>query len=351
MTILLGFICLYLGTGALAKGAIVTAIFGASSAVFIGPANIPPGHVMLGFLAVGAMTQRRVSAAAIRSLHPNEPGFWFACLAIYGVASAFLMPRVLTGITEIFPLGTTAFDDTGSTVPLAPGSSNLTQSVYMIANLLCFVMIVGVASSRGGFSAALSGLIGYCVANTIFAFADLATYGTGTQELLGFMRNARYTLHTNSEVGGMKRIVGSFTEASVFARSTLGVFGFMGTLWLCGHRSVLTGTVAALSLLLIILSTSSTGLAGAPVVLCILYATAIFRLGHGSSARRAATVVFWAPLLGIAALLLLLLDPAVSAMIRDYIDMAVLDKAGSTSGIERGSWNVVSFQNFLDSWD
>lgn len=350
LTILIGLVCLYLGTGALTRGTVTASVLGASSALFIGPANIPPGHVMLGVLALGAMTRRRESVAAIRSLHPNEPGFWFACLAIYGIASAFLMPRVLAGITEIFPLGTTVFDDTGSTVPLAPGSSNLAQSVYMASNLLCFVMIVGVASSRGGFAATLSGLIGYCVANTVFAFADLATYATGTQDLLGFMRNARYTLHTNSEVGGMKRIVGSFTEASVFARSTLGVFGFMGTLWLCGHRSVLTGTVAALSLLLIILSTSSTGLAGAPIVLCILYATAISRLGHGSSARHAAAVVFWAPPLAIAGLLLVLLDPAVATTIRDYVDMAVLDKAGSTSGIERSSWNVVSFQNFLDSW-
>lgn len=350
LTILVGLICLMLGTGALVHGLAIMAVLGAAAAMLIGAANIQPGHVMLVFLAFGALSRRREAAAAIRAVHPNEPGFWFACLVAYGVASAFLMPRVLAGATEIIPLGTTAFDDTGSTVPLTPVSSNVAQSLYLFTTLLGLITMTAIAATREGFSAVLNALLACCVANSAFAILDIATYATGTQELLGFIRNARYTLHTDSEIAGMKRIVGSYTEASVFARSTLGVLGFTGTLWLCGVRSRLTGTITALSFVLVVLSTSSTGLAGAPVMLLLLYAFAFVRLIQGNAARQAAMFALGAPIIGLAVVLLLLLDPDAGAKVYGYVDLVVLNKASSDSGIERSSWNVVSFQNFLDSW-
>lgn len=349
LTILAGLICLRLGTGALVRGLAITAVLGAAAALFVGGANILPGHLMVAFLAFGVLSRRREAAGAIRALHPNEPGFWFACLVAYGVASAALMPRVLAGVTQIIPLGTSAFDDTGSTVPLTPVSSNLTQSVYLCATLICLLTLTAVASTRQGFSAVLGGVLAYCVANLAFALIDIATYGTGTQELLSFMRNARYTLHTDSEVAGMKRIVGSYTEASVFARATLGVFGFTGTLWLFGVRSFLTGFLAVLSFVLIVLSTSSTGLAGAPLMLLLLYATAIIYLVQGRAGRDAALFAIYAPVIGLAAVLFLLLDPTATAKVLGYVDLVVLNKAESDSGVERSLWNVVSFQNFLDS--
>ena len=211
LTILIGLICLTLGTGALVHGLAILAVLGAAAAMLIGAANIQPGHVMLVFLAFGALSRRREAAAAIRALHPNEPGFWFACLVIYGVATAFLMPRLFAGITEIVPLGTTVFDDTGSTVPLAPVSSNVTQSLYLSTTLLCLVTLTAIAGTRQGFSAVFNALLACCIANTVFAVLDIATYATGTQELLGFIRNARYTRHTDTEIAGMKRIVGSYT--------------------------------------------------------------------------------------------------------------------------------------------
>jgi hypothetical protein len=350
LTVLVGLICLMLGTGALVRGLAVMAVLGAAAAMLIGAANIQPGHVMLAFLAFGVLSRRREAAAAIRALHPNEPGFWFACLVAYGVAAAFLMPRLLAGVTEIVPLGTTAFDDTGSTVPLTAVSSNVTQSLYLSTTLLCLMTLTAIAATRQGFSAVFGALLAYCVANTAFALLDIATYATGTQELLGFIRNARYTLHTDSEIAGMKRIVGSYTEASVFARSTLGVLGFTGSLWLCGLRPRLTGTIAALSLVLLVLSTSSTGLAGAPVMLLLLYAFAVARLVQGNAGRQATMFALGAPVIGLAVVLLLLLDPEATAKVYGYVDLVVLNKASSDSGVERSSWNVVSFQNFLDSW-
>jgi hypothetical protein len=183
-----------------------------------------------------------------------------------------------------------------------------------------------------------------------FALIDLATYNTGTQWLLEFMRNAQYTLHVDEEVSGLKRIVGSFTEAAAFAHSALGALAFTGTLWLCGYRKALTGVLALASLALAVLSTSSTGLAGTPPVLLILYATALTRRGVHPSRRLSSILLLCAPLLVIAVVLVAQIDSDSSEPFRRYIDDLIFNKASSDSGIERNSWNTFALQNFFDSY-
>jgi hypothetical protein len=350
LTVIAGLLCLQLGYLATASTLVVATLFGAAAAVLIGGANIQPAHLFLGFVAATVLTRRREAAHALRAIRMPEPGFWLMCLVIYGVVTGFVMPRLFAGSTPIVPLGVSEYADTGSTVPLGPVSSNFTQSVYLIADLVCFTMIVAVASTQAGFVAITGALVAYAAGNALFALLDLGTYFTNTQWLLEFIRNARYTLHIEEEVSGLKRIVGSFTEASAFAGSTLGALGFVGTLWLCGYRPLLTGTLAAASLVLVVLSTSSTGLAGTPPVLAILYATALMRRGINLSRPFSSAVLMCAPLLIVIAILALQLDEEMAKPIRDYIDTLILSKSTSASGVERGAWNTIALQNFFDSY-
>jgi len=350
LTVIAGLLCLQLGYLATASTLVVATLFGAAAAVLIGGANIQPAHLFLGFVAATVLTRRREAAHALTAIRMPEPGFWLMCLVIYGVVTGFVMPRLLAGSTAIIPLGVSEYADTGSTVPLGPVSSNFTQSVYLTADLVCFTMIVAVASTQSGFVAITGALVAYAAGNVLFALLDLGTYFSNTQWLLEFMRNARYTLHIEEEVSGLKRIVGSFTEASAFAGSTLGALGFVGTLWLCGYRPLLTGTLAAASLVLVVLSTSSTGLAGTPPVLAILYATALMRRGINLSRPFSSAVLLCAPLLIVIAILALQLDEEMAKPIRDYIDTLILSKSTSASGVERGAWNTIALQNFFDSY-
>jgi hypothetical protein len=48
-------------------------------------------------------------------------------------------------------------------------------------------------------------------------------------------------------------------------------------------------------------------------------------------------------------MLALLLNDAAGDTVRSYVDLLVLSKSSSTSGIERSSWNAVAVQNFIDS--
>ncbi|QOG19037.1 MULTISPECIES: hypothetical protein [Bradyrhizobium] len=349
LTVLLGLLCLPLGQRVTFSVLICTTLFGAAAAILVGGANIQPGHLFLAFVFAMALASRRETAAAVRAVSFGQPGFWLLCLVVYGIGSAFLLPRLLAGGTQIVPLGASEYANTGTTVPLGPVSSNFTQSIYMIANLTCFGMTVAIGSSHGGFRTIVTALLCYSAGNVLLAMLDVATYATGTQALLSFMRNAQYAMHFDDEVNGAKRIVGSYPEASAFARATLGAVAFTGTLFLFGRNATLTGLLAAASLALVILSTSSTGLAGAPLVLLILYISMLRRTGFDSARPFSSAAALCAPVLLITLILAVLLDERASEIVQRYADTVILNKSSSTSAIERSSWNTYAMQNFFDS--
>jgi hypothetical protein len=351
LTITIGVLCFVLGYRATSVTFIVAALFGSAAAIIIGSANIQPAHLLLAFVAGKALTRRYETDVAIRATRFPQPGFWFMCLVLYGIISAVLTPRLMAGMTEIIPLGTSEYADTGTTVPLGPVSSNFTQTVYLVADFICFIVILAIASTRAGFLTITAALVAYAAGNVLLALLDIVTYTTGTQWLLEFMRNAQYTLHNEEQVTGFKRIVGSFPEASAFANSTIAALGFTGTMWLCRRRSTLTGTLAIASLILLVFSTSSAGLAAAPPVLIIMYATALMHYGfnlHSTPYR--STALLCAPLLVTAATLAVMLDDGASESVRNYLDALIFNKPTSASGIDRANWNAVAIQNFLDSY-
>jgi len=351
LTITVALICVFLGYRATFATLVAATLFGAAAAILIGSANIQPAHLFLAFAAMTTLARRHEAAIATQATKFPQPGFWLMCLVLYGILSGIFMPRLLAGFTQIIPLGTSEYADTGSTVPLGPVSSNFTQGIYIVADFICFIMTVAVASTRAGFLAITGALVAYVAGNVLFALIDLVTYNTGTQWLLDFMRNAQYTLHVEEEVVGLKRIVGSFTEASAFAHSTVAALGFIGTVWLCGRRPALTGTLAIASLILLVLSTSSAGLATVPPLLIILYATALKRSGFDSrNSPYTSAALLCAPLLVLAVILAVQLDDEASKPIRDYLDALIFSKSTTDSGVTRNSWNTFALQNFFDSY-
>jgi hypothetical protein len=229
-------------------------------------------------------------------------------------------------------------------------SSNFTQSVYFTADLVCFTLIAAIAATETGFESIASALVACAVANVLFALLDLGTYYTGTQSLLSFIRNAQYTLHIASEVAGLKRIVGSFPEASSFGRQTLGLLAFTGTLWVCGRRPRLNSILAVISFALVVLSTSSAGLAGVVPVSLILYVTAIQRRGIRRDNPYGSAVVLCVPLAIVALILAAQLDEETFRPIRNYINDLVFNKSTTASGIERSGYNTQALENFFDTF-
>jgi hypothetical protein len=316
----------------------------------IGAANIPPAHLLLAFLLMATLLHRHETNSAIYALKFPEPAFWLLCMVLYGLITGLAMPRLLSGSMPIIPLGTSEYAETGYTVPLSPVSGNLTQGIYLVGDLVCFTLTVAIGSTQAGFASIAAGLVAFAIGNVVFAFIDLGTYLTSTQWLLEFIRNASYSMHVDENVAGLKRIVGSFTEASAFAGATLGALGFTGTLWLCGRQSRLMGMLSLVSLVLVVLSTSSTGVAGTPPLLFILYITALRRSGVDFRSPVRAIFLLCAPLIIVIVGLAIELDDDLSKPIRDYLDIVIFSKSSSGSAIERGMWNTFALDNFLGSY-
>jgi hypothetical protein len=319
-----------------------------SAAAFVldslGGTNISPAHLLLGFLSLRLLTDKEISAKAVQELSIGRPAFWLLVTVIYSIIGAYCLPRLLAGDTFIFALRA----QSPYAVLLGPSTSNFTQSVYFTADLVCFVVLSAFAANGGIRLLGAAAL--FCAAlNLIFAGLDLVTYFTNTAELFSPIRNANYAMLDEVEIAGLKRIVGSFTEASSFASATLLYFSFTIQLWLTGIRPRLTLTLALLSLLALVLATSTTGYVGLAVILVYLYLQALLSALHRPVTIQTRWFIVATPFILILLTLIVALNTEYSDYVLNFLDGTVFNKLSTSSGVERSSWNSQALQNFVDT--
>jgi hypothetical protein len=353
-----GLVTFAIGILALFKGADLAmlcfmpmALLGSAGAVLLGGAGtIQPAHLMLGFLVLAVFARPERLVLPLRSVTFPREGFWLALVVVYGVAGAFLLPRVFADATGVNAIGSTDYGPSLLLVPLGPTSGNITQSVYLVADALCFLTVLAFASTPRGSATVITAVMAYCVADITFAAIDIATSATDTGYLLGFIRNADYQLHLEEATGGMKRIVGSFTEASSFSYATVGALGFTSRLWLAGRWPRTMGLLSLVSLGLLAFSTSSTAYVATPGLLAVLYGGLILRIARrGAAAPASFAFLGFAPVVLLAVVAAIGLDPTASATMRDFLNVTLFDKSSSQSGLERAQWNWTALGNFRDT--
>lgn len=329
---------------------VVLTLLGAAAAVLLGGAGtVQPAHLMLGFLALASLGRLDWTAAR-RSLRFPGAGFWLAAFTLVAVTSAVFMPRLLARSTDINAIGSTDYGPSLFLVPLGPTSGNITQSIYVVADFVCFVLCVAFAGRPDGFRTLARALAAYCIGNVVFAFLDLATFWTGTSYLLAPIRNADYDLHIETIEVGMKRIVGSFVEASSFAGTTLTTVAFSASLALAGIRPRVFGAVALVSLVLLALSTSSTAYVAGSGLLVVLYVGVVRRAMQTRAPALNFGVLLLAPAAVAALLGGIMLTPRASAAVGDVLQTMLVDKAGSESGLARAAWNTTALGNVADTY-
>jgi hypothetical protein len=309
-----------------------------SAAAFVlnslGGTNISPAHLLLGFLALRLLGDRRVFQKIAEGILPGRAGFWLLVTVVYSAISAFFLPRLFAGQT--FVVAVRAVDSFN--FPLEPTMANLTQSIYLIADFICFILIYGYARDTTG-RLIVGNAVVYCVIlNLIFAGLDLATYATGTTELLAFIRNANYALLAETELAGSKRIVGSFVEASAFGAATLGYFAFATKLWLLGVRPRLMFTLSSLSLCALIFSTSSTAAVGLAAMLMISYSETLFVGMRRLPTSQMTFFLVGAPIVFAILGCAIALNEESSAYVYNLLDTTVF------------SWNFQAWQVFIDTF-
>lgn len=331
---------------------VLSTLFGAAAALslpMLGGATVLAPSLFLPFFAL------RLFIAAgeghfLAALQPPRAGFWLLLLTAFGLLTAVFFPRIFQGVTETMTVERVAGGRNFiSLTPLRFSSNNITQSVYSIGGVVAFAAAFAYFRRAGTPRHLVDAIVLLAAANLAFAIADVVTYFTRTEYLMGFFRTANYALLTGAEKGGLKRISGTFPEASTFAGYALVLFSLTASLWLDRMRPWTTGVLAALSLAALLLSTSATALVGIMIVLPFLWLRSLATSLRDPAMARPTFLVVAVALVPLAILALVVLFPDITESLQEFIDEMLLSKASSQSGQERAMWNAMAYQTFLDT--
>lgn len=315
----------------------------------LGYANIQPAHLLLGFFALTVAVSRASLGRVVDAMAFPNAGFWLLLTAVYATLSAYFLPRIFAGATYVFAVARTEIGPGIIAQPLSPVSGNITQSIYFIGDLVCFLVFCVCASKPRGFAAIVDATLVCAAANLCFAAIDLGSYSAGLGDVLGFIRNGSYRMLDDGAVMGFKRIVGSFPEASTFAYFTVGFFAFSTRLWIAGIRRAFTAPLALLSFAMLMLSTSSTGYAATGGFLLLLFLSTLAQVLSRPVRRETMAMVAILPLVAGIVLIGVRLNEPAWQLLTEMTDQTVLHKLSSSSGIERQKWNEQALVNFAET--
>lgn len=327
-------------------------LLGSAAAIILtglGGATVQPAYVLLGFLVAAAFANRDLAGAAAYAVSFPRAGFWLLLTGAYAVASAAIFPRLFAGSTYVFAIARTEIGPGIISMPLAPTSGNITQAIYFLGDIACFLTFYAYACRPAGLKTIVYAAIAAAALDLAFAVIDLAGDWTGAGDLLGFLRNGSYRMLYDARILGLKRIVGSFPEASTFAYFTIGFFAFCTKLWLGGIKPTLTGPLAVLLLIALALATSSTGYVGTAGFLAALFVTGLGSILAGPVTARTVMSVTIAPLLLAAFVIGARLDDRAWQTLSSMVEETILDKMASQSGVERAKWNEQALVNYSDT--
>ncbi|WP_322050906.1 O-antigen ligase family protein [Paraburkholderia bannensis] len=315
-----------------------------------GGIGIMPANLFLVFYVIRAFNLGG-GKMLTESISLGKPGFWLFCTCAWGVFGAIVLPRALAGSTLVFTIFDRSADPNteGLLRPLGPVSGNLSQSFYCVGDLVVFCCSYVFMKRRGAYDVLGKAMLALTACDVLAAALDLGGHFAGV-DALAFVKTAQYAYFIDSELGGMLRISGTFSEASAFAFFTLQLFAVCINLWLVGYRRKISGALAGATGVLLLISTSGSAYVGLAAYLLVLLASRPSRVSATARARKTRmwTIMICAGILG--ALYMVLFMPGVVRALSDFADATVLSKADSQSGVERSSFNTQAFTNFLDTY-
>ena len=167
--------------------------------------------------------------------------------------------------------------------PLQATKSNISQSFYILLSSGFFLAAVFVMRRRGT-RFAETGLAWAAGINALLGALDFL----GLDNLLSLVRTADYSLANEHTVAGMARIIGGYSEASVFGATSAALAGYFAMSFLIGRQGH-AGLLALSNLACAAMALSSTAFLAlaAALVLIVLHAGTFL---SGSISR---TVAHW----------------------------------------------------------
>ncbi len=268
-------------------------------------------------------------------LEPSAIAFIF--FAAYAIFSATVLVRLFSGEIMVFSLSRAAGGVRVSTaflwgkVWLAPGSSNISQTFYIVLACGLFIVAAQQLSRRG------AAFGDQCIAwaagiNLGLGLLDMAALDT----ILALIRTASYSLMNEATVAGIPRIIGGFSESASFGAFSAVLFAYFACLALrTGRRRDIilalgNGLFACLAL-------SATGLLAVAVTVCILIVQIQVRVPRQTSrgVLLGFAILLAAGGLALASALTMTDAPV---LIASVVNDLILSKSQSASGLERSAW-------------
>ena len=264
-------------------------------------------------------------------------------LIIYVVISAVINVRIFQGEIDVFSLNRgvdrTGKGAIGMLTRLHPGTSNISQTFYMLLSASFFFAVLLVIR-RYGITWIHRALVITSVVHLVLSVLDVFELDV----LMSFIRTANYALLTHHEVHGFARIIGGFSEPSAYGSFSSSLLGYFA-LHTFSSRSWVSGFLAQALGFCVLLSFSSTAYFGAFFVVFLLLMVIAKKTLFGGGIPRCFVYLGW--IAGVLGIVFFMLN---SALVEQVLDSLIFNKASSSSAHERGLWAEYGFRTFLDTY-
>ncbi len=356
-TTLFGFIALGLwllasfgGTGFALRCALFFVPFGSAAAVNFPEAglSILCVHAMcaltLAYALIQIITTRRLPG---RALSPASAAYLL--LTLYGIASAFIAPRLFAGDVLVVPYAE-AFEGIRvseffytTLIPLAPSSSNISQPGYLLLGFGTLLVLNSVGK-RKGVRFLSDTILGIAAINAVLGLVDAARL----DNLLAFVRTADYALAPGWSIGGIDRLIGGFPEPSAFGATSIVLAAYCLSLFF-DSSNWRAGILGLLNLILGIFALSTTAYAGLAAFIVWMLLRTFRDLGTRASGRRPLLIA--GMIIPLSTLLVILLvGTSIGQKVIELSGPLLFDKLESRSGLERSFWARQGFEVFQQTW-
>lgn len=316
-----------------------------STAILSGGINLLLYVPLAGLLMAGAVLRRTFWRDLERVFRLHWTPMVVVALLVYGVASAFILPRLFAGATTVFVPSRGDIVETA----LRPVSGNINQSAYFAFGILAFFAVASQLARDGRFELLRIGFFAFAAANATLGLIDLVGKLSGAGDLLAPIRTAGYSMLIDVQVEGFWRIAGGYSEASTFGGATIIALAFTFSYWRATNwRPALV--VTAVLFLLLLLATSSTGYVSLLILGVMLSLSYLWRLMLGRLITRDLVTILAAAVAVAIVLAILIFTPGALDPVQHLIEETLINKSTSASADGRFYWNAKSWKAFLDTY-
>lgn len=318
--------------------------FGATAVVTLGGASVQLYVPLAALFIWSAVRRREVWSDLGQVLKMHWSPIVVLALLVYVTAGAFILPRLFEGSTTVFVPIAGKYDER----PLGPVPGNVNQACYfalgVAAYFACCIMLL-----RGNsFALIRRAFFTFVSLHVVLGLIDLAGKAMGAGDVLAPIRTANYAMLIESQVAGFWRVAGGFPEASSYGSIAVAGLAFSFSYWRA-TGSLPAFVIAASSLFIIIVSTSSTAYGGLAVLLVLLCVSILLRGAKDRFETRDVHILLYGLVIVAVLLVIVAENEHLLEPVNTLINSSVFEKSTSDSARERLYWNQKSWQSIFDT--